>query len=107
MGGVQMSEKTRGKYRRYSREFKEEAVNLVVVQGYSIAEAARNLGINANMLGRWKQDSGGSSPSGDDKAELARLRKENERLRMEREILKKAAAFFANESNAGTGSSTR
>jgi transposase len=102
-----MSEKKRGKYRRYSREFKEEAVGLVVAQGYSIAEAARNLGINANMLGRWKQDSEGSSPSVDDKAELARLRKENERLRMEREILKKAAAFFANESGSGTGSSSR
>jgi transposase len=102
-----MSEKKRGKCRRHSREFKEEAVNLVVGQGYSIAEAARNLGVNANMLGRWKQESAGSSPSGDEKAELARLRKENKRLRMEREILKKATAFFASESGSDTGSSSR
>jgi transposase len=102
-----MSEKKRGKYRRYSREFKEEAVNLVVGQGYSIAEAARSLGVNANMLGRWKQEFDGSAPSVDEKSELARLRKENKRLLMEREILKKAAAFFANESGSDTGSSSR
>jgi transposase len=102
-----MSDKKRGKYRRYSLEFKKDAVNLVTGQGYSIAEAARSLGISANMLGRWKQEFEGTAPSVDDKSELARLRKENERLRMEREILKKAAAFFANESNSGTGSSTR
>src|SRR6266542_2426406 len=97
----------RGKYRRYSREFKEEAVNLVAVQGYSVAEASRNLGINANMLGRWKQGFEGAAPSVDEKSELARLRKENKRLLMEREILKKAAAFFANESGSDTGSSSR
>ena len=102
-----MSEKKRGKYRRHSREFKEEAVNLVVGQGYSIAEAARNLGINANMLGRWKRDFEGSAPSVDEKTELARLRSENKRLRTEREILKKAAAFFANESGSDSGSSSR
>jgi transposase len=82
-------------------------VNLVLVQGYSVAEAARNLGINANMLGRWKQEFEGTAPSGDEKAELARLRKENKRLLMEREILKKAAAFFARESGSDTGSSSR
>jgi transposase len=102
-----MSVKKRGKYRRHSREFKEEAVNPVVGRGYSVAEAARNPGVNANMLSRWKQESGGSAPSGDEKAEPARLRKENKRLRMEREILKKAAAFFANESGSDTGSSSR
>lgn len=102
-----MSEKKRGKYRRHSREFKEEAVGLVVEQGYSIAEAARNLGIHANMLSRWKQEFEGSAPSVDEKSELLRLRKENKRLRMEREILKKAAAFFAGESGSGTGSSSR
>ena len=102
-----MSEKKRGKYRRYSREFKAEAVGLVVEQGYSVAEAARNLGVNANMLSRWKQEFEGSAPSVDEKSELARLRAENKRLRMEREILKKAAAFFANESGSDTGSSSR
>ena len=102
-----MSVQKRGKYKRYSREFKEEAVNLVVVQGYSISEAARNLGVNANMLGRWKQEFEGSVPSVDEKSELARLRRENKRLLMEREILKKAAAFFAKESGSDTGSSSR
>ena len=102
-----MSEKKRGKYRKYSREFKEEAVGLVVQQGYSVAEAARNLGVNANMLSRWKQEFEGKGPSVDEKSELARLRKENKRLLMEREILKKAAAFFAKESGSDTGSSSR
>ena len=90
------------KRRRHTREFKEEAVKLVTEQGYSIAEAARNLGVNANMLSRWKGDlEGEDSDIGSRKvlqSEVTRLRKENKRLRMEREILKKAAAFFAKES---------
>ena len=67
-------------------------------------QAARNLGINATMLGRWKREreSMDNSIPGNHfvlKEELRRLRKENKRLKMEREILKKAAAFFARESN--------
>jgi len=96
------------KRKKYTREYRDSAVKLITDQGYGIAEAARDLGINANMLGRWKREvvSGGdgsaSSPSGKGvQAELARLRKENHRLRLEREILKKAAAFFANESGCG------
>jgi len=89
--------------RKYTKEFKEEAVNLVVEQGYSIVEAARNLGVDPSTLGKWKNKStsGGFSASGNSKntqEELCRLRKENKRLKMEREILKKAAAFFAKES---------
>jgi len=94
--------------RKYSREFKEEAVKLVTEQGYKVSEAARNLGIHANVLGRWKREmekqkaaAGNSSGNGGTQvleAELMQLRRENERLRMEREILKKAAAFFAKES---------
>ncbi len=94
--------------KEHSREFRDSAVKLITEQGYQIAEAARNLGINATMLGRWKrEDVGGGkgsavSPDGKElQAELTRLRKENHRLRMEREILKKAAAFFANESGCG------
>jgi transposase len=89
------------KRRNYTKEFKEEAVKLVTEQGYSLAEAGRNLGINANQLGRWKKETevGPTSVSGSDgvamQAELKRLRKENKQLKMEREILKKAAAFFA------------
>jgi transposase len=78
----------------------------VTVHGYGVAEAARNLGINATMLGRWKREhearERGAFPGKGhlppDQEELHRLREENKRLRMEREILKKAAAFFANES---------
>ena len=91
--------------RKFTNEFKEEAVKLVTEQGYLVSEAARNLGIHENLLGRWKRELGdleSGSLSGDSpmalKAELIRLRKENKRLKMEREILKKAAAFFAKES---------
>jgi transposase len=87
--------------RKFSPEFKEEAVALVTEQGYSIAEAARNLGVGPNLLSRWKkqieEQNNGSRLQSDERAELARLRAENRRLKMEREILKKAAAFFANE----------
>jgi transposase len=93
------------KRRKYTAEFKEEAVKLITEQGYQVAEAARNLGINASMLGRWKREVEGDGPgvsgNGDLKtmqAEMTRLRKENKRLKLEREILKKAAAFFARES---------
>ncbi len=48
-----MSKRTR---RKVTDEFKDEAVKLITEQGYSIAEAARNLGVNANLLGRWKQE---------------------------------------------------
>ncbi len=92
------------KYRTYTEEFKQEAIKLVSEQGYKIAEAARSLGINENLLGKWKRRSeaghGGppqDSLRGDERAELERLRAENKRLLMERDILKKAAAFFANE----------
>ena len=92
--------------RKFSPEFKQEAVNLVTVKGYSITEAARNLDIHPTLLGRWKRgldpDNKDQANSTDIKAiqaENRRLKKENKRLEMEREILKKAAAFFAKESN--------
>lgn len=87
--------------RTYSPEFKKEAVALVTEQGYSVAKAAESLGIRANLLYRWKDNeeavASGSVPSRDERAELIRLRKENKELRMEKEILKKASAFFAKE----------
>lgn len=94
-----MSKQTR---RRYSDEFKEDAVKLITEQGYKVSEASRNLDINASMLRRWQRElnpESDSSIDADEKSELQRLRKENKTLRMEREILKKAAAFFAKESN--------
>jgi len=95
---MQMNKKAR---KKYAPEFKKEAVELVTVQGYGIAETARNLGITANMLSRWKkrieEQSSGTRLNTDEQSELQGLRQEVRRLRMEREILKKAAAFFANE----------
>ncbi len=88
--------------RRFAREFKLSAVQLVNQQGYSIPEAAKSLGVDPNCVRDWVQKLGaeaGAAPSGEGavQAELRRLRKENARLRMERDILKKAAAFFARE----------
>ena len=88
--------------RRFTREFKISAVMLVNEQGYSSAEAARSLGVDPASVREWVKKfstEAGLAPSGEGavQAELRRLRKENARLRMEREILKKAAAFFAKE----------
>jgi transposase len=95
-----MTKRTR---RKYTEEFKAEAVRLIVEEGYSISQAARNLDINANMLGRWKreltEDAEIRQQVADEKEELKRLREEVRQLKMEREILKKATAFFAKESS--------
>ena len=88
-------------YKQYSKEYKEEAVALVLEQGYSVPEAAKSLGIASNILYRWKQhieeQQQGKSLAEDEREELKRLRKEIKNLRMEKEILKKASAFFAKE----------
>jgi len=88
-------------YKQYPKEFKDEAVALVREQEYSVPEAAKSLSIVANMLYRWKdqyeQQLEGKSLAEDERSELKRLRKENKELRMEKEILKKARAFFAKE----------
>jgi transposase len=96
-----------GKLRRtFTREFKVEAVKLVTEQGRSFSEAAANLGIAESLLRKWKKDldtegdqvfpGKGNLPALEE--ELRRLRAENKRLQMERDILKKATAFFAKES---------
>ncbi len=94
------------KRKHYSKQFKIDAVNLVTEQGFNVSEAARNLGIHHSSLRRWKRElesDGNQAFPGKgnlsaEKQELDRLRKENKRLRMERDILKKATAFFAKES---------
>ena len=91
--------------RTYSRDFKLAAVKLVTVQGYSVAEAARSLDIRESLLRLWKQKlevEGGQAFPGHGRLppleeEGRRLRAENKRLQMERDILKKATAFFAAE----------
>jgi transposase len=93
------------KRRTYTREFKIEAVKLVTQEGYSIAEAARSLDIGETLLRSWKiafQAEGDQAFPGNGRLpaveeELHRLRADNKRLLMERDILKKAAAFFARE----------
>ena len=88
-------------YKQYPKEFKEEAVALVREQGYSVAEAAKSLGIATNMLYKWKEKiealEAGEALGEDERDELKRLRKEVKDLRTEKEILKKATAFFAKE----------
>ena len=87
--------------RNYPEDFKRNAVALITEQGYSIAEAARSLDVGANLLGRWKREyeaqARGETLDQDEREELKRLRRENRELRMEKEILKKASAYFAKE----------
>ena len=91
--------------KKYSKEFKLDAVSLVLDQSYSRAEAARSLGLNSNMLGRWvseHQTDGGQSFRGNGKLtpeqeEVRKLRSQVKNLEMEKEILKKATVFFAKE----------
>ncbi len=92
--------------RRFSREFKIEAVRLVTEGGQMIAETARELGINAGLLGRWKQqltENGGQAFPGKGRMkpleeDNRRLQRDLKRVRQERDFLKKATAFFARES---------
>ena len=94
------------KRRTFSRDYKIAAVKKVIEQGLSYCQVARDLGIRDNMIHNWRKalEADGTlaaevlnSPSLE--AENKRLREENRQLRLEREILKKAAAFFANENN--------
>ena len=93
--------------RNHSQEFKREAVALVLEHGYSYAAAGRSLGVNGNLIGRWKrelEDNAAEAFPGKGKRTAERqriheLETENRRLRMEKEILKKATVFFAKESS--------
>ena len=93
------------KRRRFTPEFKAETVRLVRESGRSIAEVARELDLTESALRNWVRQAridSGEGKEGEltskEREELRRLRRENRQLRMEREILKKATAFFAKES---------
>ena len=96
------------KRRKYSGEFKREAVQLVRQPDVSCAQVARDLGIGANMLTRWKREAdaegarafGGTGSARDE--EVARLKRELVRVKKERDFLRDAATFFAKESSKGT-----
>ena len=95
-----------GTRRQFSREFKLEAVRLVKERGVTVAQAARDLDVHPNVLRGWMREQQadpvhafpGEGQQKPEAAELTRLRREVARLKMERDILKKAAAYFATES---------
>jgi transposase len=87
--------------RTFSREYKLAAVKKIIEQGMSYADVSKDLGIRDNLLRNWakKFEAEGTLPvpaGSSVEEELKRLREENRRLKIEREILKKATAFFAN-----------
>ena len=92
------------KRRKYSPEYKQEAVSLAVSSDKSTSQVARELGINGTMLGRWRREAEadgsrafrGQGISRDE--ELTALKRELTRVRKERDFLKEAAAYFARES---------
>jgi len=91
--------------KKYSKEFKLDAISLVLDQNYSQREAARSLDINAQMLGRWikeQQSDDGQAFRGNGKLtpeqeEIRKLKARVKRLEMEKDVLKKATVFFAKE----------
>lgn len=98
------------KRREYTREFKLEAISLVIDHKRKIAEVAESLGVGASTLDNWvrkyRLEQQGAAPTTglaltDEQRELQALRKENKRLRMERDILKKASALLASDSLKG------
>jgi transposase len=91
-----------GKYRKFTAEYRLEAVRLVIDTSRPIAQVARDLGINEGTLGNWVGKYRADHPVSeelavDERARLKELERENRELRMERDFLKKAAAFFAKE----------
>ena len=96
-----------GKRRKYTPEFREQAVRLVIETGRPVAHVAAEIGVGEQVLGRWVRLQRQAAATGDtgavrdvdERAELERLRRENAELRLDREFLKKAAAFFVSEPN--------
>ena len=92
--------KKRQTRRRFTEEFKAETVKLVKESDRSMSSIARELGINAKSIGEWvrRAEETGNPIEEDERAELRRPGKENQELRMEKEVFRKATAFFAKES---------
>jgi transposase len=95
----------------FTKEFKEEAVKMVIEGGLSQPEVCRRLSLGNSTLSRWvRQARAGTlaastrTPVSEDQMELSRLKREIAELKMERDILKKASAYFAKESLKGTRS---
>src|SRR3954454_8706087 len=90
-------------YRKYDEDFKQGAVALVVETGKPIAQVARELGVNEGTLGNWVAKAraaagvGNGELSESERAELARLRRENTELRMQRDVLKRSVALWVDE----------
>jgi transposase-like protein len=94
--------KNRRARRKFTTEFKTEAVRLVEVGGKSITQVARELDLTESALRNWVEQAQAEKRGGltaDERVEFARLRREVKRLEMEREILRKATAFFVKESS--------
>lgn len=98
------------KRKTYTSEYRREAARLVIDTGRPIAAVAREIGVGEQLLGRWvhqeraRGGTGDASLDLDERAELERLRRENQELRMDNEFLGKAAAFFASKQNPRNGS---
>jgi transposase len=91
-----------GRHLKYPEEFRRESVRLVLTTDKSMAEVSRDLGINYQTVGNWvrakqARDQATGALSESERAELKRVKKENAELGIEREILRKAAAYFAKE----------
>jgi transposase len=95
--------------RKFDQDFKEGAVRLVRETGRPIAQVAKDLGINEGTLGNWvnadkrRRGDGDGALSEDERAELARLRRENAELAMERDVLKRSVALWVKDAMGGSG----
>ena len=100
------------KRKSYTPKYRREAAHLVIGTGRTIAEVARDIGVGEALLGRWvaiersRMDDPSEAVDADERAELERLRRENAELRMDREFLKKAAAYAGDVCQVA-GSSSR
>ena len=104
MAQMEEGSKKRRQRRSYTDEFRAGAVRLVLDEGKTVSRVAQDLDLTASALASWVKQARADRSNGktglttEERAELAQLRRENRTLRLERDILKKAAAFFAKES---------